>query len=275
MHKSFAHSISIIFCNTISGIVYEDTIINETFLLGCFLVLFSSFIYMYLLQSTSHSSLSLSHSSSSSSLLSLPMSSLPLSSSVSQYNNHNNNNNIDMKVITTYGYNINNNNLSNTNINNHNNNIHNSSIKNENNDVETRRNNSITDGITIALASPSSFQQFPHISTTVPKNRLPTNSNSVGLYSLSNIIPIQHDISNEASISLDDVDHDHRDIYNHQHQNYDSFSPPDSIHSQGSNGTKSNGSNGSNGSKSNGSTRSYGFLHIDKRDISNSPDVMI
>ena len=263
MHKSFAHSLSIIFCNTISGIVYEDTIINETFLLGCFLVLFSSFIYMYLLQSTSHSS----------SLSSLPL--LSLSSSVSQYNHHNSN--IEMKVITSYGNSINNNNLSNTNTNNHH--INNDDI--DNNYIERRRNNSSAESITIALASSSSSSQqqssISSLSMTIPKIRL-ANSNSAGFYSVSTI-PI-HDLANEASIGLDDVDDDHRDSDNHQHQNHDSSSPPDSIHSQGSNGSKSNGSsgsksNGSNGNKSNGSTRSYGFLHIDKRDISNSPDDMI
>jgi hypothetical protein len=122
----------------------------------------------------------------------------------------------------------------------------------------------------------------------IPNIRL-ANSNSAGLYSVSTIP--KHDITNEASIGLDDVDDDHRDSDNHQHQNHDSSSPPDSIHSQGSNGSsgsksngsngnKSNGSNGnksngSNGNNSNGSTKSYGFLHIDKRDISNSPDDMI
>lgn len=45
IYKGFGHSLSVVFCTTLSSFVFEDTSINETFLLGCFIVLASSVAY--------------------------------------------------------------------------------------------------------------------------------------------------------------------------------------------------------------------------------------
>jgi hypothetical protein len=45
LYKGFGHSISLVFCNSLSSMVFEDTSVNETFLLGSFLVLASSAAY--------------------------------------------------------------------------------------------------------------------------------------------------------------------------------------------------------------------------------------
>jgi hypothetical protein len=51
IYKGFGHSISIIFCNAISSVVFEDTFVNETFMLGSFMVVFATAVYYALTNS--------------------------------------------------------------------------------------------------------------------------------------------------------------------------------------------------------------------------------
>jgi hypothetical protein len=43
--KGFGHSISLVFCNSLSSVVFEDIAVNEAFMLGSFMVLASSAAY--------------------------------------------------------------------------------------------------------------------------------------------------------------------------------------------------------------------------------------
>lgn len=45
IYKGFGHSISLVFCSSLSSVVFEDTVVNETFILGSFLVLAASAFY--------------------------------------------------------------------------------------------------------------------------------------------------------------------------------------------------------------------------------------
>ncbi len=42
LYKGFGHSLSLVICNSVSSVVFEDTNINEAFMMGSFLVLASS-----------------------------------------------------------------------------------------------------------------------------------------------------------------------------------------------------------------------------------------
>lgn len=45
IYKGFGHSISLVFCSTLSSVIFEDIALNETFLLGSFLVVASCAVY--------------------------------------------------------------------------------------------------------------------------------------------------------------------------------------------------------------------------------------
>ena len=42
LYKGFGHSFSLVICSSISSILFDDTTVNETFLMGSFLVVASS-----------------------------------------------------------------------------------------------------------------------------------------------------------------------------------------------------------------------------------------
>ena len=42
LYKGFGHSLSLVICSCVSSMLFEDTSVNEAFLLGSFLVIASS-----------------------------------------------------------------------------------------------------------------------------------------------------------------------------------------------------------------------------------------
>ncbi len=42
LYKGFGHSFSLVICSSVSSILFDDTTVNETFLMGSFLVVASS-----------------------------------------------------------------------------------------------------------------------------------------------------------------------------------------------------------------------------------------
>jgi len=46
IYKGFVHSLSLIVCNSLSSVLFDDTELNASFLLGCFVVLSSSWVYL-------------------------------------------------------------------------------------------------------------------------------------------------------------------------------------------------------------------------------------